>query len=312
MSKYYVYEFYKVDTGEILYAGKGKGRRYKVQSQRNEKLTQALKQYQCASRIVKEFETEKEAFEFEFLYINELKAKGQCVCNLHSGGAGGSGEYWTDELRAEYSKNNVMKSQVQRKRMTDFNPMKNPEIARKTNGKKKKPVIIGDKEFESVTIASRELGVAIDSVILWCKKGINAKGENCKYKYGEQVEYKGKRYNKGGCRALTYKGKHYESPIDLAEELGCSKSRIYAWVKRGFSPDGIPCRYDDDKRDLVFENRFVKRNKAKAKRIVVNGVLYRSCYDASIALGIPKSTLYSYLQKAKHNPKFECDYCETD
>lgn len=309
---YYVYEFFIVDTGEIIYAGKGKGRRYKVQSQRNELLTQALKKYKCESRIVKEFETEKDAFEFEFSYIKELKAKGQCVCNIHSGGAGGSGEYWTDELRAEYSQNNVMKSQSQRKRMSDNNPMKNPEIARKTNAKKKKPVIIGDAEYESVTIAANKLGVAVDSVILWCRKGINAKGDKCHYKNEAQVEFQGKRYNKGGCRALTYKGKHYESPIDLAEELGCSTSRIYSWVKRGFSPDGEPCRYDDDERELSFENRFIKRNKARAKRIIVNGVVYQSCHEASIELGIPKTTLYSYLQKAKYNPKWICEYYDTD
>lgn len=32
---YYVYEWYNVDTGEILYVGKGKGYRYKVTHGRN-------------------------------------------------------------------------------------------------------------------------------------------------------------------------------------------------------------------------------------------------------------------------------------
>ena len=133
---YYVYEFYIVDTDEIVYVGKGTGRRYKVTSQRNELLTKMLAQNSCESRIVKTFENEKDAFAFEFDYINELKARGQCVCNIHSGGAGGSGEYWTEELRKEYSEKNVMKSPEQRKRMSANNPMKNPEIAKRTNGKK--------------------------------------------------------------------------------------------------------------------------------------------------------------------------------
>ncbi len=309
---YYVYEFYIVDTGEIIYAGKGKGRRYKVTSQRNHLLKKMLQQYHCESRIVKQFESEKDAFDFEYEYINQLKSQGQCVCNIHSGGAGGSGEYWTDELRKEYSENNIMKSPEQRKRMSDNNPMKNPEIAKKTNSQKQRAVIIGDKEFPSVKTAHEALGVATDTIILWCKKGVNAYGETCRYKDEEQIIYTGKRYNKGSCRSLTYKGKHYESPLDLAEELGCSASRIYAWTKRGFSPDGTPCRYDDDERKLEFENRYIKRNKTRAKAIIVNGKRYRSCTEASKALNIPKTTIYSYLQNVRHNPDFICRYEYTD
>jgi len=309
---YYVYEFYIIDTGEVIYAGKGKGRRYKVTSQRNELLTEMLAKHHCESRIVKTFENEEDAFSFEFEYINELRARGQCICNIYSGGAGGSGEYWTDDLRKEYSEKNIMKSPEQRKRMSANNPMKNPEIAKKTNGQKRRAVIIGDKEYASVTEAHQALGVAIDSVILWCKKGINHKGEKCRYKDEEQVVFTGKRYNKGSCRSLTYKGKHYESPLDLAEELGCSPTTIYEWAKRGFSPEGVSCKYDDDTRVLEFENRYVKRNKARAKRVIVNGVLYRSCSEASKSLGIPKTTLYSYLQNAKHNSNYICKYEEED
>lgn len=309
---YYVYEFYIVETGEIIYAGKGKGRRYKVTSQRNELLKKMLEENHCESRIVKTFDNEKDAFSFEFDYINKLRACGQCVCNIYSGGAGGSGEYWTDELRKEYSEKNVMKSPEQRKRMSVKNPMKNPEIAKKTNDQKRRPVIIGDREFSSVKEAHQVLGAATDSIQLWCRKGVNPNGEKCRYKDEEQVEFSDKRYNKGSCRALTYKGKHYESPLDLAEELGCSASSIYQWVKRGFSPDGIPCRYDDDTRELVFVDRYVKRNKERAKRIVVNGVTYRSCSEASKALGIPKTTIYSYLQKARYNPKYDCRYENED
>lgn len=47
---YYVYEFYIVDTDEIVYVGKGTGRRYKVTSQRNELLTKMLAQNSCESR----------------------------------------------------------------------------------------------------------------------------------------------------------------------------------------------------------------------------------------------------------------------
>ena len=110
---YYVYEFFIVETNEIIYVGKGKGKRYRVVSQRNSLLTYILKHYKCDSRIVKTFQNEKDAYMFEYEYINTLKEKGLCICNIYCGGAGGSGEYWTDELREEYSINNVMKDENQ-------------------------------------------------------------------------------------------------------------------------------------------------------------------------------------------------------
>jgi len=305
---YYVYEFYIVETGEIVYVGKGRGNRYKVRHSRNQLLTKTLKKYNCESRIVKQFENEKDAFQFEYDYINLLKNKGQCVCNIHSGGAGGSGEYWTDELREEYSKNNVMKLPEQRKRMQEHNPMSNPEIAEKTNGQKRKAVIIGNKEYASIKDAKRELNTTYESIVLWCKKGINAKGEKCYFKGQDPVEFKDKRYNKGSCKPLTYLGKHYESPLDLAEELGYSSTTIYSWLKRGFNTDGIPCRYDDDNRKLIFENRHVKRNRARAKGVIINGVKYSSCYEASKKLNIKMGTLYSYIRGVRKNPKYICSY----
>lgn len=240
---YYVYEFYIIETNEIIYAGKGKGNRYKVRTGRNKLLTEMLKRFKCNSRIVKMFESEKEAFEYEYDYIKTQKAKGQCVCNIHSGGAGGSGEYWTDELKKEYSENNVMKSAKQRKRMREHNPMSNPDVAEKTNSQKRKPVIIGDKEYISIKEAKEKLNVTYESIILWCKKGINAKGEKCHFKGQEQVIFKDKRYNKGSCKLLIYKNKYYECAIDLAEELKCSKYKIYHWLQKGQSPDGTPCKY---------------------------------------------------------------------
>ena len=304
---YYVYEWFLLDTDEVIYVGKGTGNRYKVRKH-NKFFNDFLKRFACDSRIVKEFENEADAFNYEYERINELKAKEQCVCNIREGGFGGTTEWWTDDLRERYSEYNVMKSERQRKRMSEQNPMKNHEIAQKTNAQKKRAVIIGNATYPSVKEAHEKIGVATDTIILWCKKGINNQGEQCRYADSEQVVFTDKRYNKGSCKPLTYKGKHYESPLDLAEELKCSASAIYSWLKRGFDTKGEPCRYDCDTRNLEFQNRYVVRNKTRAKRIIVNGIKYRSCAEASKELGIPKSTLYSYLQGKKHNDKYICAY----
>ena len=302
---YYVYEWFLVDTNEIIYVGKGSGRRYLVRCQRNKYFTDMLEHNLCDSRIVKYFEDEKDAYEYEYEYIREKKKNGECRCNIYEGGSGGSGEYWTDELRKEYSERNVMKDKLQRERMSNNNPMKNRDVVSKVAKKKSKPVIIGDKYFQSIKDAASEYKTYGDTISRWCKKGINKNGEQCRYADEEQILFNGVRYNKGGCKGMTYKSTHYESPIDLANEIHVSTSAIYSWLRRGYDTKGNYCRYDDDKRELHYENPFKGK---PPKPIIVNGVRYNSREEASEKLGIGRSALYSYLQGRRSNPKYICTY----
>lgn len=234
---YYVYEWFIVKTGEIIYVGKGTGKRYRVR-QHNRLFNEMIKRFFCYSRVVKVFDTEKEAFEYEYEHICELKAKGQCVCNINFGGNGGSTEWWSDEVRNKYSERNVMKSVQQRQRMSENNPMKNKEIAKKTNEKKRKAVFIGEIGYPSVKIASKALGVTSDTIIRWCRNGVNT--------------------------------------------------------------HGIECRY-------AFDN-YTPRHKEPPRPVIVNGVTYKSCHDASKKLGVSYAALYSYLQGTKKNELYICEY----
>lgn len=304
---YYVYEWYIVETGEIIYVGKGVRNRYKVRKH-NKLFNEIIRRFICDSRIVKEFDTEKEAFDYEFIRINELQDIGQCVCNIRHGGYGGSTNWWTDEMRKRYSEKNVMKSELQRNRMKEKNPMKKNDIVAKVVSKKEKAVIIGDKEYKSVKDACKEYKTSSEVIANWCKKGVNQHGEKCRYKGHDQVEFTGKRYNKGGSKAIIYKDKQYESIKDFASEIGIGQRTAHEWLKRGFSPNGTPVRYLNDERELVFVNKYTVRNKAKSKPILVNGVEYISCIDASEKLGIPKSTLYAYLRNERFNSEYICKY----
>lgn len=299
---FYVYEWFIVGTGEIIYVGKGTRLRYKVRKH-NKIFNEMIKRFPCDSRIVKEFETEKEAFEYEYEHVKELQAKGECVCNLIDGGKGGTTNWWNDERRKEYSERNVMKSEKQRQRMSEKNPMKDKRISAKVNSRKRKAVIIDGKEYESVRAVCEAYGVSSQTIASWCKKGINASGEVCKYKDEEQAIFTDKRYNKGGCRPLTYKGKAYETPKDLADELGLKKGVVLRWVKNGFDAYGNPCRYNDDTRELTFE---IKRKSHHA--VVVNGVHYRTFAEAGRANGVSAQTIADLTNHKYSNPKFICEY----
>lgn len=252
---YYVYEWFIKSTGEIIYVGKGKNNRYKV-TKHNRFFNDMIRRFDCDSRIVKEFDNEHDAFLFEYNRVNELKSAGQCVCNIYNGGFGGSDEWWTAGKREHYSKNNVMKSQMQRKRMSEKNPMKDKETALRVNSQKRRKVIINGKTYASVKEAMDAYGVCYDTIASWCKRGINKNRELCRFADTEQVIYAGKRYNKGGCRALFYKNNHYETPKDLAEELNIYVDKIYRWAKKGQDKDGNICLYEDDERyKLIYDNQ---------------------------------------------------------
>lgn len=175
---FYVYEWYIIKTNEIIYVGKGCRNRYKVKKH-NKFFNEMIKRYECKSRIIKTFDNEKDAFDYEYQRIKELKEQKQCICNIYDGGTGGSVNWWTDELRQKYSEKNVMKSEKQRERMKKHNPMSNPSIAEKTNGQKRRKVTIGDITYNSIKDAKEKLGISYSNIITWSKKGKTPSGEIC-------------------------------------------------------------------------------------------------------------------------------------
>lgn len=200
---FYVYEWFIIETGEIIYVGKGCNRRYKV-TKHNKFFNDMIKRYKCESRIIKTFDIEKEAFDYEFQRILELKNIGQCVCNIYNGGFGGTTNWWTDELREKYSKNNIMKTNKYRERMKTNNPMSNPGIAEKTNGQKRRKVIIGNVTYNSIKEVKETLGVSYSNLITWNKKGKTPDGKKIEIepqkqywnKYARQSATKLKETNK--------------------------------------------------------------------------------------------------------------------
>lgn len=302
---YYVYEWFIVKTGEIIYVGKGTGRRYKVRKHNN-LFNEMIRRFECESRIVKWFDSEEDAFSYEHQRVEELKSVGQCVCNIYGGGFGGTTSWWTEEKRDHYSKYNAMKSEQQRKRMSEKNPMKNPKVAKAVGKYKRRCVVIDGIEYGSLLDVMKKYGVCCSTVQKWCKKGINPYGEKCRYKDEAQVEFTGKRYNKGGCRAIIYNGRRYETGIDIARELGISNSTVNHWAKKGFTPDGIVCRYEDETRHLSYKK--VVPGEYNKKPVIVNGTKYPSIRDAEGALGLKQGYLAPYFRGVRKNTKYICRY----
>lgn len=86
--RYYVYEWFIVDTLEVFYVGKGTGNRRFELHNRNEYFNNVYNKHRCAVRIVKQGLTNEQACCEEIERIAIMKVKGWAKCNLNSGGTG--------------------------------------------------------------------------------------------------------------------------------------------------------------------------------------------------------------------------------
>lgn len=302
---WYVYEWFIIDTNEIIYVGKGCKRRFKVRKH-NRFFDDMIKRFKCDSRIIAYFSDEHEAFKYENERISELRKIGQCVCNIIDGGTGGTCAWWTDERREEYSRKNVMKSEAHRKRMSEHNPMKSEEVRLKVRKYIVRPVVIDGVEFPSVIDAAKHFGVCASTVQKWCEIGVNNEMKKCRYKDSEQPEFDHLNYLYKISKEILYDGVKYASNVELAKHLDLSPTTTSKWAQKGFSPDGIECRYVDDKRSFVFDkkpNGFYNR-----KPIIVNGIRYNSKAEAEKALGFKPGGLSPYIRGERKNSRYICEY----
>lgn len=89
--RFYVYEWFDVDTGHVFYVGKGTNDRYKKTSQgsRNVFFVRYYNTHNCDVRKIFENLTEEEAYKKEQETILKYKLNNECECNFTNGGEGG-------------------------------------------------------------------------------------------------------------------------------------------------------------------------------------------------------------------------------
>lgn len=241
---FYVYEWFNVETNEIFYVGKGKDNRYKQTQKRNKLFLNYITNNKCDVRIIEYFENEKDAFEFEHKRICDLKYKKQCICNLDDGGKGGTHFSWTPEMRRYYSKYNCMKNEKQRKRMSENNPMKCSEIATKVGKTKSKPIVIGNKIYDSIKDAARAYNVYDTAISYWLKRGYSNDYKICYY-YGQNTININVKTHKCNCKSVMVDNVKFNTVKDAAKYLNTTSSTLILYIKNGKLYKGHICKYDN-------------------------------------------------------------------
>lgn len=80
MPKYYVYTWFIKESHKVFYVGKGSGNRVTSMKDRNQYFRNIRKHYECDYEIVKYFDTEEEAYDFEKSLGLQYKEKGEAWC----------------------------------------------------------------------------------------------------------------------------------------------------------------------------------------------------------------------------------------
>lgn len=293
---FYVYEWYNVDTGEVIYVGKGCRNRYKVRKH-NRLFDVEIRTNNCASRIIKRFDNEADAFRYELEYIAERQAHGECKCNIYPGGQGGTFKCWTEDRRRQYSEYNVMKSQKQRDRMHLKNPMMNEQVAARVGATKRKAIVVGTYKFESLSAAMRQYG---PSVAYWVTVGHTNTYEPCYYECEGPKEFERKR-NLGGAKPVVYNGKVYECAKDICLEFGFKPSTLSKYIRRGYTDTGIECR----KLDAQAVQEYTKYDGCRP--VIIDGIRYDSLKLAAQSTGLyPQGIRYAI----RHSGVYKGHKCE--
>ena len=134
-----------------------------------------------------------------------------------------------------------MKSEKQKERMKNCNPMKNPEIAKKVSEKNKRPIIINNIRYDGTVDAAKILGVWENTILNWCKRGYDTEGNPCRYADQKQKEYT---IHKTNSKEVIVDGIKYSSLRKAADALGVKDtSPLCKALKAGKKYKGHTCEY---------------------------------------------------------------------
>lgn len=239
---FYVYEWFNINNKEIFYVGKGCRNRNNQICKRNRLFKEYISKNQCSNKIIKYFEKEEDALKYEKNRIIELKEKGMCFCNLDNGGKGGVNFIWTNEMKKYMSKYNPMKSNNQRKRMSEKNPMKNKNISKKVAETKKRKVVINNIEYNGLIDASKEIGVATNTILNWVKRGYDTFGNPCRYYNKKQEQYD---FKKTCSKKVIIDDKIFNSVKEASDFIGVWSETLIRAIKNNRKCKNHTCKYDN-------------------------------------------------------------------
>lgn len=201
--KYYIYEWFNIDTGEVFYVGSGSGNRWIV-TRRNNLFNNYYHNNNCAVKKVEEGLTRKEARKKEEELTNKYKDIGWCLCNINIGAklseetrkkisktTSGEKAYWYGKQLSEETKQKLSEahlgkilSKETKKKMSEarFGKTLSEETKQKISEANGKQTIQLTKtgefvnKYNSATDASQQTSIHLSNITECCRGGRKAAG----------------------------------------------------------------------------------------------------------------------------------------
>jgi len=292
-NKYYVYEWYVVDTGEVFYVGKGCRRRAGNIACRNSYFKDMYYSHDCSYRIVERFSSEDAAFKREIELIKFYRENSDFrLTNIQDGGEGCNGVIFAKAV-----------------------------VQLSLSGKY-------IKEYKSILEAESETGVNNSSIAKCCKNTPKYKSAGRfmwqykdDYEAGESKKFSNDRDNGKPVIQLDLKNNflnEYPSVYAAAKSIGTYTNHIfdnclkktkqangYVWVyKKDYSPT-IDYTYNNEKASQkveMFNSEWIHlasfKSISEASRYISDGKDSRKTIRVACENGA--------LIKGKYRFKFKC------
>ena len=183
--KFYVYIHRRKTDNSIFYVGKGSGNRVFSKSGRSNHWRNIVKKHDYIVEIIRYFNCELEAYEYETHLIGEMRSNMERICNVANGGEGGlSGTKLKDEHKEKLRKAKLGKKQLpehaKKSSMAKIGKKQPRSAVEYVIGLKKKKVINSDGEiFDSATEAARSLSKRLGITASQGNISMVCRGERC-------------------------------------------------------------------------------------------------------------------------------------
>ena len=138
-------------------------------------------------------------------------------------------------MKAYWSQHNPMKDIAQRERMRLNNPMHNKEVAMRNGAAHKSPVFIGEKVYDGLVDAAKEMQISKSTLGKWLVRGSTPNGIKCGYVNGIKTTSKG--------RPVKIDDIEYPSLAAAARAINVAPNNLRNAIKNNKSCKNHKCEY---------------------------------------------------------------------
>lgn len=280
--EYYVYEYFIIETNEVFYVGKGKGRRA-FTKYRNKFCEDMKKSHNWSVRFVKKEMYEKDAFNLEMLTIKKYKEETNYrLTNQTDGGEGTSGWKCPNWLRIVHGENSKKRwdDDKYKTRLTAFRNNKNEVFQSQAFKEKMSSVTKGvlNGNFEHHWSDEQKSNLSKKRIENGKSKGINNPRSQSIMCVETGVVYAFAR------QAKAYYGMKSDASISLALDNPVKTASYLHWVK--ITNENLLFWKDpNNKRDYLLHCATVTKSRTPILCIETNKV-YQSKVELSKEIGL--------------------------